>query len=178
MQYIDFILAIPLVWGAYIGFKKGLVLELATFVALALGIYGAIKFSHFTGAFLVEYVDIPQEWIGLCSFIVTFMLIVFGVFFLAKMLNQVLKMVALGLVNRLLGLLFGLLKYAMILSVMLYFYENLNQKFNFSEQKLSETSMLYEPIMLITKPIAPLLEDFSLDRISQEGSELLEKSPF
>ena len=178
MEYIDFILCIPLAWGAFIGFKKGLVLELATFVALALGIYGAIKFSHFTGTFLVEYVDISQEWLGLCSFIITFILIVLGVFFLAKMLNQMLKMIALGLANRLLGMLFGFLKYTMMLSVLLYFYENLNQKFNFSEQKLSESSMLYEPIMLITKPIAPLLEDFSLENISKQSNEMLEKKPF
>lgn len=178
MQYIDFILAIPLIWGAFMGFKKGLVLEVATFVALALGIFGAIKFSDFTGELLVQYVDIPKEWLGLSSFIFTFILIVIGVFLLAKLLSKMLKMVALGLVNRLLGMLFGILKYALMLSVLIYFYENLNQNFKFSEKNLKEESMLYQPIMWITKPVAPLLEEFSLEKINQEGSELLEKVPF
>lgn len=173
MQYIDFILAIPLVWGAFMGFKKGLVLELATFAALALGIFGSIKFSDFTGQFLVQYIDIPQEWLGLSSFMFTFILIVIGVFLLAKLLSQLLKMVALGLINRLLGMLFGVLKYALMLSILIYFYENLNQNFKFSEEKIAETSMLYQPIMWITEPIAPLLEDFSLEKINQEESELL-----
>lgn len=177
MQYIDFILAIPLVWGAFMGFKKGLVLELATFAALALGVFGAIKFSDFTGGFLVEYIDIPQEWLGLSSFMLTFIFIVIGVFLLAKLLSKMLKMIALGLINRLLGMIFGTLKYALVLSILIYFYENLNQNFNFSEKKLAETSMLYQPIMLVTKPIAPLLEDLSLEKISQEGNELLEKVP-
>lgn len=178
MQYIDIILAIPLVWGAFMGFKKGLVLELATFAALALGIFGAIKFSDFSGEVLVQYVDIPKEWLGLCSFMLTFILIVICVFLLAKLLSQMLKMVALGLVNRLLGMLFGILKYALVLSILIYFYENLNQNFKFSEEKIAETSKLYQPIMWITEPIAPLLESFSLEKINQEGNELLDKVPF
>jgi membrane protein required for colicin V production len=177
MQYIDFILAIPLAWGAFMGFKKGLVLELATFAALALGVFGAIKFSDFTGGFLVQYIDISQEWLGLSSFMLTFILIVIGVFLFAKLLSKMLKIIALGLVNRLLGMIFGILKYALVLSILIYFYENLNQNFKFSEKKLAETSMLYQPIMWITEPITPLLENFSLEKISQQSDELLDQVP-
>lgn len=178
MQYIDIILAIPLIWGAFMGFKKGLVLELATFVALALGIFGAIKFSDFTAQFMVQHLDISQEWLGFASFIITFMLIVIAVFTLAKLLSKVLKMVALGLVNRIMGLLFGVLKYALFLSVLIYLYENLNQHFRFSAEKLADQSMLYKPIMYTIKPVEHLLEDFSISKISQEGNELLDSVPF
>lgn len=162
MDYIDIILAIPLAWGAFMGFKKGLILELSTFASLALGIYGALKFSDFTAGYLVQYVEISQQWIGLTSFIITFILIIVGVYFLARFLNKVLKLMALGLVNRLLGMLFGLLKYAMVLSIGLYIFGNLNQKFKFSEKDLAETSLLYQPIMYVAKPVTPLLKNFSL----------------
>ena len=46
----------------------------------------------------------------------------------------------------------------------------------FSEKNLKEESMLYQPIMWITKPVAPLLEEFSLEKINQEGSDLLNEN--
>ena len=46
MNYFDIIFVIPLLWGAYKGFSKGFVLEIASFVALGLGVWGGLKFSY------------------------------------------------------------------------------------------------------------------------------------
>lgn len=175
MGKIDIILAIPLLWGAFMGFKKGLILELASLVGLILGIYGAIKFSDFTAEKLVEYVSISQEWVGLISFLVTFIVIVFSVFLFAKILDKALKLVALGMVNRLLGLLFGVLKYALILSVLLYFFETLNRQFNFVEEPKEKKSLLYEPLLKVTMPFKSLMENFEIDEVKKEAEKLTEE---
>ena len=47
MNYIDIILAIPLVWAVYRGFTKGFIIEIASLIAMVLGVYGAIHFSYF-----------------------------------------------------------------------------------------------------------------------------------
>ena len=159
MSQIDIILIIPLLWGAVMGFKKGLVLELASLVGLILGIYGAIKFSDYTAEKLVEFVDITQQWLGLISFLVTFVGIVLGVFLAARVLNKALRLVALGTVNRVLGLVFGTLKFALIISTALYFFENINRKFEFVEQEFADESLLYQPIKLATAPFKELMED-------------------
>ena len=172
MGKIDIILAIPLIWGAFIGFKKGLVLELASLVGLILGIYGSIKFSDFTAKKLVEYVSISQEWLGLISFLVTFILIVFAVFLFAKILDRALKLVALGFVNRLLGLLFGVLKHALIVSTLLYFFENINKKFELTDKQLEQNSLLYKPLLKITAPFKNLLENFEIDEVKEEAEKI------
>ena len=64
IEYLDIILAIPLIWGAFMGFKKGLILELASIVALVLGIYGAVKFSDLTADYLNSYFEISSNWIS------------------------------------------------------------------------------------------------------------------
>ena len=171
MSQIDIIFIIPLLWGAVMGFKKGLVLELASLVGLFLGIYGSIKFSDFTAEKLVQYVDITKEWLGLISFLVTFVLIVFGVFLAARILNKALKLVALGFVNRVLGLLFGTLKFALIISVGLYFFENLNNKFAFVASDFTKESVLYEPIKLATAPFKELMEDFEISKVKEKANE-------
>jgi len=168
MNKIDFILAVPLLWGAFIGFKKGFVLELASLVALILGVFGALKFSDFTAQKLTQYIDISSNYLGLISFLVTFMLIVFGVFLFAKMLDKALKLVALGLVNRLLGLVFGFFKYALILSFLLYFFENINRKFEIVSPKYKENSLLFKPIQLASKPFSQLLDVFEIPAFDLE----------
>ena len=120
MEKIDFIIAIPLIWGLIIGFKKGLVLELASFAALILGVLGALSFSDFVGEKLSAIISISPEYFGLASFFTTFVLIVVGVFLLARIIDKSLKLIALGMVNRILGALFGLLKYALITSQGVY----------------------------------------------------------
>jgi len=172
MSKVDIILIIPILWGAFMGFRKGFVLELASLVGLILGIYGALKFSGYTAEKLTQYIQVTTEWMGLLSFLVTFVAIVFAVFLAAKILDRALKLVALGLINRLLGLLFGVLKYALILSTLLYFFENLNTKFSFVEKDYKKNSILWEPIKAATMPFRSLLENFEINKVEEELNKL------
>lgn len=167
MSKIDIILIIPLLWGAFMGFRKGLILELASLVGLILGIYGAIKLSGFTAEKLTEYFNVTTEWLGLISFLITFIGIVFAVFLFAKILDKTLKLVALGFVNRLLGLLFGVLKYALIVSTLLYFFENINKKFSLTEDDFMAESILWEPMKTAIAPFKELLEDFEIEKLKE-----------
>ena len=84
-----------------------------------------------------------------------------------------LKIIALGFVNRLLGLVFGLIKYAIILSFALFFFENLNSRFHFTEEHIEEKTFLYSPIKMIAEPIRPLLDEVSLDKIDEIQEEFI-----
>ena len=57
MNYVDIILAAPLLLGAFKGFKKGLIIELISLIALAVGIWGAVHFSDFAVQLLAENID-------------------------------------------------------------------------------------------------------------------------
>ena len=50
MSFIDIVFAVLLGFAVYKGLKNGLFVEVASFVALILGIYLAIKFSSLVGA--------------------------------------------------------------------------------------------------------------------------------
>jgi membrane protein required for colicin V production len=66
MNTLDIILAAILLFGLVRGFMKGLFVELATLVALLLGVYGAIHFSYLISDFLVEKVSWDQQYINYC----------------------------------------------------------------------------------------------------------------
>lgn len=165
MNYFDIIIIIPLIWGAYKGFKKGFIIEIASFIALGLGVWGGMKFSSISAKYLSEAFDIAENIMPLISFAVTFILIVIVVFTLAKMLQKVISMVALGFVNKAAGALFGMLKFGLIMSVMINFSNILDNQVTFLEPEMKNSSVLYEPVGKIAQIIIPGLKDISLDSI-------------
>ncbi len=146
MNYIDLILLIFLLWSAYRGFRNGLIIEVASLAALILGIFGAIKFSYMTSDFLIEKFDMTTQYLPLISFAITFVIIVVVVHLLAKALDKLVKAIALGFVNRLLGVLFGVIKTAFILSIILVILNTIDRKTHFLPEDKIEESFLYKPI--------------------------------
>jgi len=55
---LDIILAVPLLYGLYKGFTRGLIVEIASLVGLVLGIYGGVHFSQKTAAVLGDHVNL------------------------------------------------------------------------------------------------------------------------
>ncbi len=157
MNYIDLIIAIPLVWGVFVGFKNGLIIEVASLAALLLGIFGAIHFSDLTANFLVTNLNITTQYINLIAFAVTFVGIVIVVHLLAKMIDKLVKAVALGFVNRLLGMVFGLIKYAFIISIILVIINAINRNKTFISEEKIENSILYKPLSAFAPTIFPYL---------------------
>lgn len=163
MNYFDIIFVIPLLWGAYKGFTKGFVLEIASFLALGLGVWGGLKFSYLSAEYLSKMFDISEKLMPLISFSVVFIVIVIAVFLLAKLLQSVLKKAALGLVNRLLGLVFGVLKFAFILSIILNLVNVFNKEVEFITPEKKETSLLYNPIEKLSQLLIPGIKDLKID---------------
>ncbi len=61
MNVLDIILAIPILWLAYKGFTKGLIIEISTLAALVLGIYASLHFSYITADFLRNNLDVTDS---------------------------------------------------------------------------------------------------------------------
>src|SRR5438105_4595016 len=114
MNYIDIILVIPLLWGLYKGFTKGLIIELASIIALGLAIWGGIKFSDLLTEYIHEHFSWNIKYLPVISFSIIFLGILIGVYAIAKLIEKLAKAVALGFVNKLAGGIFGMLKFGLI----------------------------------------------------------------
>ena len=145
MNTLDIILAVILLFGVVKGFMKGLFVEVASLIALIAGVYGAIHFSYFVGDYLMEKVSWEERYINITAFAITFILIVFVISMSGKALTKLADFAALGLVNKILGAVFGALKFGLILSVILLVFSHTNGKLSFVKEETLATSVLYEP---------------------------------
>ena len=162
MNTLDIILGILLLIGLVRGFFRGFLVELAGIIALVAGIYAAIYFSDGTLAFLRSFLDWEPQYLKLLAFGLTFLVVVIVISILARMLTKVMDMVALGIVNKLLGGIFGILKVAFVTSVFFMF---LNQSVAIGVGKeTKEKSILYPTIEMI----APLLLPTVLERLEED----------
>jgi membrane protein required for colicin V production len=153
MSIIDIVLAALLLFGFIRGLFKGLFVEIASLVALVLGVYGAIHFSYFAADFLESKVDWNEKTINIIAFAITFVIIVLAISLAGKALTKLADFAALGLLNKLLGGLFGALKIGLILSILLIVFNKLNNTLPFMEKEDLEKSVLYEPV----KSLAPMI---------------------
>lgn len=155
MNTFDIIITGLLLFGFIRGLFKGLFLEIASFIALIAGIYGAIHFSYFVKDLLIPQVSWEEKYITLVSFAVTFMVIVIVVTLIGKLFTKIADFASLGILNKLLGGIFGALKTGFALSVILLIFSKLNNKIPFISQEQQESAVLYEPIKNLAPKIFP-----------------------
>lgn len=159
MAIIDIVLGALILFGLIRGLMKGLFVEVASLVALIAGVYGAIHFSNFAAEFLMERVDWNEKTINITAFAITFVIIVLAISLAGKALTKLADFAALGFLNKLLGGVFGGLKIALILSIVLMVFTKLNKTIPFVSDEELEDSVLYEPIKSIAPKILPSLLD-------------------
>jgi len=158
MNYIDFIIIAVLAFALIRGFIKGIIIEIASILALVLGIWGAIRFSGFVGHRLTEYFDLTTQYLGLIAFIITFIIIVLVIHLIANILDKLLKAVALGIPIKILGAIFGVIKSALILSIIFLILNTINEQKDFLPETKMRESILYHPISDFAPMLFPLIE--------------------
>ncbi len=161
MNVLDIILLLLLLFGMAIGFMRGLFVELASLIALLAGIYGAIHFSNYAAKFLENQVDWEQKYITAAAFAITFIIIVIIISLAGKALTKLADFAMLGIVNKLLGALFGLLKTAFILSIILVIFEKINPTLLLISDETKETSALYIPVYGLAPMVFPIILDIA-----------------
>ncbi|MBU1014261.1 MAG: CvpA family protein [Bacteroidetes bacterium] len=172
MNILDIILIIPIVWLTYRGFQKGFIIELSSLVALILGIYFAINFSYFAADFLSRNFDIGDKYLSIFAFVFTFMVVVFMVFLIGKILEKFVDIILLGFVNKIVGAVFGIIKALFLLSVILWIINSFDYSKSIIKENTIQKSMLYGPIEKFAPMIVPKL---SLDKIRNIKNPFIDK---
>ncbi len=159
MNLLDVIIAIPLLWGAYRGFKRGLIFEALMIIGLIIGLYAAFKFSSLVQGLLKNVVSENSAILPFLSFALVFAAVLLVMILFAKFLEGILKIASLNLFNQIAGALLGIFKFGLVVSVVLWSFKALEPHWDFISSDMKNKSLLYEPVLKTTSFITPALED-------------------
>jgi membrane protein required for colicin V production len=172
MNLIDIIIGIILILGFYKGFKKGFVLELTALLGLILGIVGAFYLSKEHGLYIGQWLEWDDEYLRITTFLLSFIVIVIIVSLIGKLITKLIDFVALSFFNKLIGGLFGLLKFGLLLSILLLLFNVINEQVEMVSEETLEQSITYPVLNQFTDIIWPKLVE-----MSQEHQDVMNAMP-
>lgn len=149
----DIVVLILLGISAVTGFFKGLITMLTSLVAILLGAWLTMKFSYITGGFLQEHFNFNEQYVTVASFVITFLIVVVGVHLLGKSISSLVKAISLGWADKILGVVFSVLRSAFIISAIVSALNSFGPSSSIFSEEMKEESVLFNKIA----PIAPFV---------------------
>lgn len=119
MNLVDILIWVVLLGFAVKGFMKGLVREVCSLLGLSVGGWAAFLFFRPFAEVLRTNIHLPHNMASVLSFALIFLTSGLIFFLLGHLLTTLLKIVLLGGVNRIGGILVGAAQAALVLSVIL-----------------------------------------------------------
>ena len=136
------LLDILLCWMIFIGWKKGVVRELATLAGVLLGLWASVHLSQQVAPML----GLGGESAVLIAFIVIFLAALVVAYLMGKLVESIMKAVKLSVVNRLLGAVLGACKALVVLSILLSFVLMIDTNSMLISQDVRQRSVLFRPV--------------------------------
>lgn len=118
---VDIIAIALLVMAVIKGFRNGLVVAVFSFLAFLIGMAAALKLSSAVAGWLGTQISVSERWLPVLAFFIVFTGVVLLVRLGAKALEGMLKLAMMGWLNRLGGILFYILLYFFIYSIILFY---------------------------------------------------------
>lgn len=159
MGAIDFILAAVIILGAIQGFLRGFIHQLTSIVGLVVGFFIARALYLIVAGHIAIYVpDASMNVLQTVAFIGIWILVPMGFAVIGSILTRAVEWLALGPINRILGLLLGGLKWVLILGLLINVMDMIDYNDRFLDTTKKEQSKLYYPIKKIVGGYLPFAD--------------------
>ncbi|MDJ1473129.1 CvpA family protein [Cytophagaceae bacterium DM2B3-1] len=121
MKTLDIVLLVPLIWGAYNGYKKGLLMSFVAIAAFVIAVVLGFRLLHAGIEWLAPYLSgVPRRILPYIGFSTLFFPIIFLVTKLGQMLRNAWKYTLIGSFDSIAGAIVGLTLWAFGASVVIW----------------------------------------------------------
>ena len=139
MNLIDLIIIAIIGFGIIRGYSKGLIIELSSFFGIFISFFIAGNVDNLLSNEISAFISVNSDLLNTISFIIIFILSYLFIIYLAKGFTKLAKVVYLGLLNSVLGGVFGGLKLLLLLLIITKIIFSLNL---LSNNIISESSIM------------------------------------
>lgn len=157
MSWLDVVILLPLLIGLVRGFMKGLITEIIAILAVVLGFLGAKLWGQPFSAWICQQFTWPQTICDAVAYALLFLGITLALNIVGRLISKLLKAIHLGWMNRVLGAVFGVAKWALVVLAVVFCVNKLDTQFQFLKPEIKSSSLLY--------PTAVKYADKALDYI-------------
>lgn len=159
MNILDIIILICIIPAIIQGIRKGFLSQAISIASLFLGTWLACEFAITTGCWMSRFITAPEQTLNIIAFIVILIIACIALQLFCKILEKLLEFITLGWVNKLLGMVFALIKCVLILGVAALVFDYINDTFNLVSQEYIASSSLYGTIKEIADVVFPFIKN-------------------
>ena len=159
MNILDIILLVCFVPAIFQGIRKGFIAQAVSIISIILGIWASARFANVVSDWIAQYITASEQVLRLVAFALILVLVFLVLAALGKMLEGVIKLVMLGWLNKLLGVVFALLKTGLIVGLVIMAFSSLNDSFKFVQESVLNESIMYPPLKKLAFEVFPYLKD-------------------
>ena len=159
MNILDIILLVCFVPAIFQGIRKGFIAQAVSIISILLGIWASAQFADVVSGWIAQYITASEQALRLVAFALILVLVFLVLAALGKMLEGVIRLVMLGWLNKLLGVIFALLKTGLIVGLAIMVFDSLNDNLKIVEDAVLNESILYPPLKKTAFEVFPYLKD-------------------
>ncbi|MAO33103.1 MAG: hypothetical protein CL824_06315 [Crocinitomicaceae bacterium] len=159
LSWFDVLVLCIFTYGSIIGFRRGLIVELGSLISLFTGLVGVFKYSSNLSYLINSIFNWPSFASYIISSIIIFFSISYTISMFAKLITKAIKISVLSLFNRISGLIFGILKYLLILSFIIFIInEVFFMEFYSNNDNQIQSSVTYDPLLRLAELIIEIID--------------------
>ena len=173
MNYMDIIIAVPILYGLIKGFFNGLIKEITGLLSLIISVYVAVNFSKLFEPYLSGYFDNYEQFKPILAFAILFIVTILIIKLFGILANKLTIALSLGFISRIFGSVFGWLKISLIVSFLL----TIESRFELIPKETKENSKLYKPISTLLDIVTPHFKEHKnlFEKIQDKTKEKTDK---
>ena len=159
MNILDAIILICLIPAIIQGLRKGFISQAISIVSVIVGIWASARFANMVTEWVSQYITASEPVLKIIAFALILILVFIALGLLGRLLESILNFAFLGWVNKLLGVVFSLMKAFLILGLLILAFNSLNNSFGMVKPEIIEDSVLYDPVKNLADTIFPYIKN-------------------
>jgi len=160
MATLDIILLICFIPGIVSGISKGFVKQLVNLASIILGGWAAFKFSEMVSTWLQGYLTMDPKLIYIISFAIIVVVAVLLLNLIGSLIVKVLKIAEIGWFDRVLGFVLGIAKAALVLGLLIFIFDGINEKWQIVDPAKFEDAAVYNGLRDLSRVVFPAIKSF------------------
>lgn len=159
MHVLDIILLLLFIPAVIRGISKGFIAQAVALLSLVLGAWMSFKFSSLVSTWLQPHLAVSPKILQIIAFALILLAVFLALILLGKVLAGLVKLVMLGWLDKLLGVVFAVIKVGLAIGLLILMFDALNTQFERVLQTSLDESVLYGPLKHAADVVFPYMKE-------------------